>query len=178
MPDTDAPDTGNDAETKPETTEEPSPDVLQAEVDKWKALSRKHEEKAKANAAAAKELEQVRMSSMSDQEKAVETARAEARAEALREVGSVRVDDAVRIAAAGREVDVDALLEGLDRSRFLTDDGQPDTDAVTAWVDRIAPVKEATPSFPDLGQGARGTPAVALNDDALTAALKSKLGVR
>lgn len=172
-----APDTGTpettDAppaeEAAPET--EPDPAAIAAELDKWKAQARKHEERAKANASAAKELEQLRMQSMSDTEKAVEIARQQARAEVLAELGGELVGQAVRAAVAGRGVDPDALLEGLDPARFLNEDGKPDVDAITAWVDRIAPKPET--AFPDLGQGARNVP---LGGDQLEALLKRTVG--
>ena len=176
-------DTVTDApQTTPEATET-APDTgtdLTAELDKWKAQARKHEDQAKANAAAQKELEKLREQSMTDQERAVEEARKAARSEVLLEVGASRVDDAVRVAAAGRPVDVDALLEGLDRKRFLDEEGQPDRDAIAAWVDRIAPQPEpgsATTAALDLGQGARRPAALALNGDPLLNDLKSKLGI-
>jgi hypothetical protein len=149
-----------------------------SEADKWQALARKHEERAKSNISAAKELEQLKAASMSDLEKAVAQARAEARIEALREAATGRVDDAVRAAIADRSVDVEALLEGLDRSRFVTDDGEPDRKAIAAWVDRIAPKPEPSkPGFPDLGQGVRPNSSLALNGDPLLRDLKSKLGI-
>lgn len=170
---TDAPETTAEA---PETAPDTGTD-LTAELEKWKAQARKHEDRAKANSAAAKELEKLREQSMTDQERAVEEARKAARAEALAEVGASRVDDAVRVAAAGRPVDVDALLDGLDRSRFLNEDGQPDRDAITSWVDRIAPATDPTTQRVDLGQGARSSAALALNGDPLLNDLKSKLGI-
>ena len=153
-----------------------------AEAEKWKAQARKHEERAKANANAAKELDKLKQEAMTEQERAVEQARQEARAEALREVGADRVDDAVRAALAGRDVDDDALLEGLDRSRFLDEDGQPDRDRIAAWVDRIAPkptesTQDTGGGFVDLGQGARPAGSDALNGDPLLAGLKNKLGI-
>lgn len=149
----------------------------QAEAEKWKALARKHEtenakalERIRTNTAALKELEQLKQQSMTEQEKAVAQARAEARTEALRTVGGRLVDAEVRVAATGRPIDVPTLLEGLDRTRFLNDDGEPDTAAITAWVDKLAPppAEPAKPGFPDLGQGARGTatsssPSTAMN---------------
>lgn len=157
------------------TTETETPD-LQAELDKWKAQARKHEDRAKANAAAAKELEQVKQASMSDLEKAVAIARTEARTEALRESGARLVDAEVKAAAAGRGIDIAALLEGLDRTRFLTDDGEPDTDAIAAWVDRIVPPRDPnTIDFPDLGQGARADQ-TGLGSDKLFADLKRLVG--
>lgn len=174
-------DTATEApQTTPEAPETAATDGsdLTAEVEKWKAQARKHEDRAKANAAAAKELERVRQESMTEQDRAVAEARAEARSEALREVGADRVDDAVRVALAGRTVDVDALLDGLDRGKFLDDDGQPLRDAIATWADRIAPVPAETekppPAFPDLGQGARNT--TPLGSDPLLAALTSIVG--
>ena len=145
---------------EPAPVDEPTPEPdkgtdepdWKAEAEKWKSQARKHEERAKANANATKELEQLRQASMSDLEKAVDAAKAEGRKEAIAAMGRRLVDAEVKAAAAGRKVDVDALLDGLDRSRFLTDDGEPDTKAITAWVDRIVP----KPGVPDLGQGARG----------------------
>lgn len=156
------PDTGTETpEPTPDATEpegtETEPEVdWKAEAEKFKALHRKQEERAKANANAAKELEQLRQATMSDTEKAVEIARQQARAEALAELGGELVSEAIRAAVAGRGVDPDALLEGLDPTRFITEDGRPDRDAITAWVDRIAPKSQN--GFPDLGQGARNVP--------------------
>jgi hypothetical protein len=148
-----------------------------AEVEKWKALARKHEDRAKANSSAAKELEQLRQASMSDLEKAVAIARQEARTEALRESGTRLVDASVRLAAAGRGVDVDALLDGLDRNRFLTDEGEPNEKAILQWVDRLVPKPDTgSRPFPDLGQGSRAA-ALPLNGDPLLADLKAKLGI-
>lgn len=125
---------------------------LEAEVEKWKELSRKNEERAKANAGAAKELEELKKTTMSDTDKAIEAARKEGATEAAKKAGARLVDAEVKAAAAGRKVDVAALLEGLDRSRFLTEDGEPDTKAIEEWVEKVAPEKGETP---DLGQGSR-----------------------
>jgi hypothetical protein len=119
----------------------------------------KHRTEAKQLASRLEELERA---SMSDQEKAVATARSEARMEAIKEVGGRLVDAEVRVAASGRNVDVDALLEGLNRSRFLKEDGEPDSNAIADWVDRIAPAigngngnGNGKPRIPDLAQGTR-----------------------
>jgi hypothetical protein len=134
----------------------------EAEANRWKAeaenerkLKRKVEDQNKRNMT---ELEKLQAASLSDQEKAVaaavKAAQDEVRTGTLREVGHRLVDAEVRAAAAGRAVDVDALLEGLDRSRFLGDDLEPDTAAIRAWVDRVTPKRDAS-GF-DIGQGARG----------------------
>lgn len=160
---------------------EPSPkqpDPI-AEVDRLREelkKARKWEDRAKANSAAAKELDALKQQSMTDLEKAVEQARKEAASETTRAFGARLVDAEVKAAAAGSSIDVDALLDGLDRSRFLTDDGEPDTDAIGAWVERIAPKGTDGPQTVDLGQGQQGsTPA--LNSTQLERDLKSKLGI-
>lgn len=151
----------------PPTPPEPTPPTPPAQVtpEDWKAKyeetlkeARKHEDRAKANAAAAKELETLKQSSMTEQQKAVEAAKGEARTETLREVGGKLAEAAIRVAAAGRQVDVDALLEGIDASKFLDDNGDPNAKAITAWVDRVAPADDGTKPPPkrDLGLGARG----------------------
>lgn len=177
----DTPDTGTDATTEaeppPAETDTDTTD-WKAEAEKFKTLARKHEDRAKANASAAKELEQVKQASMSDQEKAVELAKQQARAEVLIEVASERVADAVRLAAANRPVDVDALLDGLDRTRFVTEEGTPDVEAINAWVDRIAP-KPADGFAPvDLGQGSRTGSQTPLGSDPLLNTLKQSIGIR
>jgi len=163
-------------------------EALKADAEKWKSIARKHEERSKANATAAKELEEFRQSQMSEQEKAVAAAIAQARADTLAEVGSALVDAEVKTAAArasagGRQIDADALLEGLNRAAFLTEDGKPDGDAIAKWIDRIAPKAEApkepkSPMFPDLGQGARGSQDMPLNGDPLLRDVKAKLGIQ
>lgn len=180
MTDEATPDTGTEIAVEPEPQAEsaPSVDQLQAEVDKWKSLARKHEDKSKANAKAQQELERLRQESMTEQERAVEAARQQARSEVLAELGQARVGDAFRVAAAGRGIDIDALLEGVNLSTFLDDDGNPDTVKVGDWVERIAPKPEPsrTPQVPDLGQGARPTPP-GLNSSQLQKDLMAKLGI-
>lgn len=150
-----------------------TPEQIQGRLD----ASSKWEKRAKANADAAKELERIQRESLPEQERLVAEAAAAARAEVLAEVGSSRVDDAVKLAAAGRPVDVEALLEGLDRNRFLVD-GQPDAAAISAWVDRIAPAptEQQAPAspWPDLGQGA--TNSTPLGSDPLLAHLTAMVG--
>ena len=99
------------------------------------------------------ELAKIQQSSMSDTEKAVAEAEARGRTSALQETGASRVEDVVRAAAAGRTVDIDALLEGLDTTRFLDDAFQPDRDAIVKWIDRVAPAAVETPDPGPLGLG-------------------------
>jgi hypothetical protein len=181
MPDTNetAPETGDVSATQPETGDAKD---WKAEAEKWRALSRETEKKAKANA---QELEQLRQQSMSDQEKAVAAARAEGRAEGLA-IGTQRVVRAeIRAAAAGRLTaeQLDALLEATNLAVFIGEDGEVDEAKVLRFVNGIAPTpdeaEQATrQGFPDLGQGARGSSSMALNGDPLLRDLKAKLGVR
>jgi hypothetical protein len=165
------------AETETETVES-----LRAEAEKWKAQSRKNEDRAKEHSKRLRELETEQRAQMSDAERALAEARDQGRSAALVEVGSRLVDAEIRVAAAGRTIDVDALLEGLDRSKFLTDAGEPDSTAVTAWIDKLAPATTETETTPtrgplDLGQGTRQQTPIG-DDDALTRDLKAAIGAK
>jgi hypothetical protein len=166
--------------TDPEPQEPVTGDLTQ-EVEKWKAMSRKNEEKAKANAAAAKELEALKLSQMSDLDKAVVEATAKGRAEAMQQVSEKLVAAEVKAAASGRiEADALALLiEGMNLSAFVTDEGEVDAAKVAKYVDGIAPAKTESPTapaWPDLGQGAKGQGSAA-GADPLLAAVTGKLGI-
>jgi hypothetical protein len=164
------------------TTEAPATETPDhaAEAEKWKALARKHEERAKANQNAAKELETLRQSQMTEQERAVEEARALSRTETLREIGAHLVTAEFRAQAAGRLTaeQVAELVEDLDMTKYLTESGEVDAERVAKKVDALAPkpTQETAPTWPDLGQGARDTSNLALNDDGLTRALAAKVG--
>lgn len=147
-----------------------------AEAEKLTREARKWEDRAKQNHTAAKELETLRQQSMTETERAVAAARAEAAQEVALRYGSRLVDAEVRAAAAGRTIDVSTLLEGLDRSRFLTEDGEPDVKAISAWVDKLSPppVEPAKPGFPDVGQGARGTASSASPSTAMNSLLRNR----
>jgi hypothetical protein len=154
--------------TDPPPTNPPDDTDWKAEAEKWKAASRKHEQRAKDNADKAKQYDELKRAQMSEQEKAaedqkkaVETARsegaAEAKAAAGREFGSRLVDAEIRAATAGRMSDEQrgALIEGLDRARFLTDAGEVDAGKVKKFVDAVAPVVAPPPATGGarMGQG-------------------------
>ncbi len=131
------------------------PDAVKAVLAKERKTA---SDATKALKAAERERDELRRGSMTELDRALDEARTEARAETVRELGGRLVDAEVRAAVAGRSVDVDALLEGLDRTRFLGASGDPDRDAITAWVDRIAPPPDPNrPGSFDLGQGVRTT---------------------
>lgn len=171
----------------PENVPTPEPEVvdtvdLAAELDKWKANARKNEERAKANATAAKELEQLKATMMTDQERAINEARQSARAEALAEASAEVVRAKIAAAAAGRmtEAQLEALTATVDTGKFLGEDGKVDPTLITGFVEGIAPPQPTAPQVPDFGQGARnaqqaGAPP-ALNSDALLESLKAAVG--
>lgn len=148
--------TTNTDPTDPPTSNEPPAADNADDAAKWKALARKHEDRAKANAAAAKELEALKASMMSDQEKAIAAAVAAAKADTSAVFGGRLVAAEFRAAAAGRNIDVNAVLDAVDAAKFLADDGTPDTARIVEWVNKVAPKADSTPPPPkDFGQGAR-----------------------
>lgn len=168
---TDAPPTETTVE---ETATDPS-----TEVEKWKALARKNEERAKANAKAAQELEKLQQTMMSDQERAIAEAKANGRAETLAEVSSDLVAAAITAKAAGRMApeQIEKLVAHVNPVNFLGEDGRVNPDLVAEFVDGIAPTptESTTPPRLDLGQGTRGAPP-ALNSDALEQSLRRAVG--
>lgn len=177
-----------DASTDADATQTDGTDTdstdWKAEAEKWRTQARKHEDRSKANQAAVKQLEDLRKQSMTDAERAVEEAKATARADAMREVGGRLVAAEFKVAAAGRLSDdaITALMGALDPAPFVDDDGMPDTKAISTFVDGIAPATpeqtSGQPQFLDLGQGARGGETLPLNGDPLMQAVMSKLGIR
>lgn len=170
---TDSTPTENDTVSEVEATSDtPVVDPTQ-ETEKWKTLARKHEERAKANAKAAAELEELKKSMLTDQEKAIEEAKREARKATVAEFSSKLVDAKLEASLNGRVLDANAVLS-FEKSKFITEDGDVDEDAISNWVESNTKTPDTV--FPDLAQGQRGT-APALNSDPLLADLKSKLGI-
>jgi len=136
-----------------ETTDASEMDLLKAEVDKWKSLSRKNEQQAKSNMAAAKELEEIKKSQLTDTEKLVEQTKSETALAVRREFATKLVDAELKAQLSGRVIDSGALLS-FDKSSFVQDDGNIDSDAIQSWVE--AHSKQSETPAPDLGQGNRG----------------------
>lgn len=136
-----------------EATQLSETDKLQAEVDKWKSLSRKNEQQAKANLAAAKELEEIKKSQLTETEKLIEQTKEETALSVRREFASKLVDAELKSQLNGKVLDAGALLS-FDKSSFILDDGNIDSEAIQSWVEAHSNTTE-TPA-PDLGQGNRG----------------------
>lgn len=151
-----------------------------------KALDAERAERKKAERRAKDldaELAKLREASMSEQEKAVEAARREAREEAFKSVNQRLVAAEVRAAAGGRLADPEDAVRFLDLDQFpISDGGDVDTRAIISAVDGLVKQKPylaagATRPAGDADQGARGA-AMALNGDPLLDSLKAKLGIR
>jgi hypothetical protein len=141
-----------ETEITEEVTETETVD-LSAEVDKWKALSRKNEQQAKANAQAAKELEELKRESLTEQERLIESTREDTRQAVRMEFAGKLVEAELKSALNGRVLEGNAIL-GFDKSAFIDENGDIDTEAISAWVE--AHTKTVEPVMPDLGQGLRG----------------------
>jgi DNA-binding phage protein len=97
-------------------------------------------EERRARKAAEKELESLRKTAMTDQERAIADAKTAALADATRAAGPRLVRAELRAAAAEAGLPKDALdgfLEYADLRRFLTDDGEPDGKQIAAAVKRL-----------------------------------------
>lgn len=114
-----------------------------SELEKWRALSRENEKRWKA---ASRELEELRQEQMTDQEKAVAQARADARREAISELATSLTEAEIRAQAASAGVTV--KTEYLDLGRFLGEDGRPDTELVAQFV--AGHTQPVQPEFPRL----------------------------
>lgn len=142
-----------DQSTESEAPELSETDTLKAEVDKWKSLSRKNEQQAKANIAAAKELETIRQSQLTETEKLIEQTKTETALSVRREFANKLADAELKSALQGKLMDADSLLS-FERSSFILDDGNIDSEAIQSWVEAHSKTTD-TPAT-DFGQGARG----------------------
>mgnify|MGYP003434963354 FL=1 len=120
------------------------------------------------------QIDEAARQGMSDIDRQIDEARTSARADALAEVATERTVSAIKVEAAKNGLDIDALLEAIDASRFVKD-GQPDAEAITEWLGRVTPTVSAQRQPVDLGQGVRN--ATPLNGDPLENSLKQALGI-
>lgn len=109
------------------------------------AHQRDQTEQARREAAELRrELDELRRAQMSEDERAKEEIRAEARRVALAEVGADRAEARLRALAAGKVTDVDALVAVVGPTgRFVKDDGTLDEDGLAAVVESVAKMAPA-----------------------------------
>lgn len=180
MPDNVETETTNDSTKSDDAKSDESTDTTdwKAEAEKWKSLARKHETAFKGTS---KELEAFKAQSMTDQEKAIEEAKKNGANEAKQLYGSKLVVSELKVGLNGRISDesFNSLVDGLNVSKFLTDDGDVDSDAVAAFVKALAPAEDkSTKKSLDLGQGNRGTTTSLANDNALEQSILKAVGMR
>jgi hypothetical protein len=124
------------------------------------------------------ELNRFRESSMSEQEKAIEQAKREARAEATTAFNGRLVQAEVRAVAAGKLADPEDAVRFLDLDEFTVDgDGKVDRKPITGAIEKLLKDKpylaaSATRPTGDADQGARGGPAGSSMNDLIRGALR------
>lgn len=97
--------------------------------------------------AATAEIEKVRQASMTEAEKAVAEAEARGRSAAASDFGKRLATSEIRATAADAGADLAGVFDYLDLARFVGDDGEPDTKAITAFVDGLPKKETPTPSY-------------------------------
>lgn len=139
------------------------PPDWEAEAKKWREHARKQEARAKANAEAQKKLEELQKTQMSDQERAVAEAEQRGRQAATSEVGKKIAAAELKAALTGIVQNPAAFVDDLDLSRYVTDTGDVDDDAIKSLAEKYREAFAATgqgngAGRPDLRQGHRGAP--------------------
>jgi hypothetical protein len=134
------------------TPQTPTLETLQAEVDKWKSLSRTNEKRWQDASA---ERDALKESGMTDAEKAIEAAKAQARSATLAEYGTRLADAELRAQAAKAGVELPPA-EFLNLTKFVGEDGSVNADVIGTFVSSL-PKPVAEPEFDQgLGLGRQG----------------------
>ncbi len=139
---------------------EPARTFSQAELDRVIEDRLKRERKKYTDYDAlktkAEQYDALMAESATDQERAVNDAKQQARSEVMAEVAAERVKAAITTATGGALTadDLAARLEFVNTAAFLADDGSVDTDKVSSFVATLAPPREPQ-RWPDFGQGKR-----------------------
>ncbi len=135
---------------------EEEPKYTQADVDRVIEERLARERKKYADYG---DLKKKAAEAMTEQERAVAAARDAAKQETLTEVGTRLVAAEFKAIGAAKGADVAALVDDLNLAKFIGEDGQPDTAAITAAVDRWATAAGGTRKFKGgADQGHRKTP--------------------
>lgn len=138
--------TGDVADFEEYPQDHPLVKTLAKQRAELKELKREHTK-------ASKELDNVRKSQLSDQERLLEEAKDETRRAVRLEFAEKLVEAEVKSALKGRSLVGDAVLE-FSKQSFVDESGDIDSEAITTWVE--AHSIQADGPKPDLGQGARG----------------------
>lgn len=122
----------------------------------WKSVT--GERTPEQLAADLKELEELRLGKLSDSERTIEEAKTQARTETVKELGvnGARVALEFALGHDPEKNDVSDLIDTLDLTKVLTDDGAVDTAKVRSLVEKIAPAdKGAGAGRTNYGAGRR-----------------------
>lgn len=103
---------------------------------------------------ASKDLDDVRKSQLTEQERLIEQTKDDTRREVRLEVAEKLVEAELKSSLKGRALAGDSILD-FDKKVFIDDSGDIDSDAIATWVEAHSMQTEAPK--PDLGQGARGS---------------------
>jgi hypothetical protein len=149
------PETGTPAPPAPaETAPEPQQQEPPAEdyEAKWKAQQ-------KVNRDLERKLEQTRTANMNETEKAVHEAEQRGRSAALQDFGQRLARTEFDALAARRNPDFNTgnVLEYVDLSKMVGEDGEPDAKALRAAVERLVPEPQESVA-PEFGGGTRTPP--------------------
>lgn len=128
-----------------------------AKAREWEKRAKTHQTEARRNADAARRLAAIENEKKSAEERAQERER---KAEARERTASERVAKAdLRAALTGIVDDPDSIIEDLSIGRFLTDDGEPDEDAIASLKARYEALRPPTTRAPkpNPAQGANGS---------------------
>jgi hypothetical protein len=128
---------------KGDGTDDKKPDTGKgdSEAEKWKALARKHEANSKANAAAAKELEELKAANATDSEKAIAEAVKTAVAEERSRGAAALARQVFLAGAAGRLDNPAEVVEDVNLAKYIDANGDVDEDGLAKLLDRLAPKK-------------------------------------
>lgn len=137
----------------PATGEDALPDPVKEVLRKERENTRNAEKRAKA---AERERDELRTAQMSETERAIAEAEAKGRESALSEVGRDLAVATFRAEAAGKIANVDNIVDLIDVSSLVGEDGRPDKDAISAAVEKFAALAPARPGFGPVDAGARG----------------------
>lgn len=144
---------GDDADDKKPDTGKGAGD---SEVEKWKAQSRKHEQRAKDNADAARELAELKAANATDTEKAITEAVKKAVAEE-RSRGAAALARQVFLAGASGRIENPAdVVEDVNLSKYIDSAGDVDEDGLAKLIDRLAPKKSDKDDGEGDGDGEQG----------------------
>jgi vacuolar-type H+-ATPase subunit H len=151
-PDPSKPPEGQPDPNKPEGDKPPEPKKPEDQI---KDLEAAISEERKLRREAESKFSKLEREHMSEQEKAIATAKDEGRKEAVQSAGRRLAAAEFKAQAAGKIADPAAALELFDLSKFVGADGEPDTTAIARLVERLTPAM-APPATGRVPAGPRG----------------------